>query len=320
MEYLHSDTLGEIIKYMFIKEIGQFAQVSQKYYTITHNYSWVHFKQYLTPENTKYLTINSFTQAYPLDVINAHPRDRRIHFIEEGHLYFIYDEDGSVSELNRISVTTLIHHCFPQFDADGCIMKMMRSKNWRNSKYYGMEPEQIKLKWKTDGENSAKAGTYGHFNVELVLNGIKVIDNSIRHRYFVAFWDDFKEKYPQFKPYRTEQTVFYENFGKNNVNLCGSIDFLLEDDDGNILVLDWKFCKEIKKNNRYEKGLVPFEHMDNCNYSHYSLQLNIYRHILETKYDKNVIFMMLVVFHENNDTYQCIEVPHIELSDVWDTL
>lgn len=320
MEYCPDEVLKEIIKYVNIKTVGILAQVSQKYHKITHGYWWANFKQYLTPENVGYLTIDSFTQEYPLDVVNAHKKDSQIKFVEEGHLYFIYNEDGTLSELDRISVTTLIHHCFPQFDADGCITKMMASKNWPSSKYFGMTREQIKLKWETDGNKAAKDGTYGHFNAELTINGIMVINSSIRHQYFLAFWHDFREKYPQFKPYRTEQTVFYEHFGAKNLNLCGSIDLQMEDNDGNTILIDHKYSKEIKKSNRYEKGLPPFDHMDNCNYSHYTLQLNIYRHILETKYDKNVIFMMLTVYHENNPTYQCIEVPYIDLNDVWDTL
>lgn len=320
LSQINNDILDKILKYISIQDVGKMGQVSHKYYQITHNYWWVNFKQYLTPENTLYLTIDSFTKEYPLSNINAHFRDNRVQFIEEGHLYFIYNEDGSLSELPRTSVTTLIHNCFPEFNADECITKMMRSRNWHNSKYYGMTSEEIKHLWKTDGNKAASTGTYMHFNIELTLNGIIVQDNSIQYSYFTAFWKDFSEKYPQFRPYRTEQTVFYENFGKNNLNLCGSIDFLLSDDDGNIIIMDWKHSKEIKMKNPYEKGLYPFEYMDNCNYNHYTLQLNIYRHILETKYNKNVIFMMLVIFHQNQPTYQCIEVKHINLSNVWDIL
>lgn len=317
---INDDILGEILKCLCIQDIGKMAQTSKKYHKITHNYWWVNFKNYLTSENTSYLTIDSFTQEYPLSVTNKHFLDDYIQFQEEGHLYFIYNKDGSINELDRISVTTLIHHCFPQFDADACITKMMNGRNWKLSKYYGKGREEIKDEWDKSGKKAAADGTFGHFNAELTLNGIKVINNSIRHQYFLNFWRDFREKYPQFHPYRTEQTVFYENFGKNNVNLCGSIDLQLEDDDGNTILIDHKYSKEIKRSNRYEKGLPPFHYMDNCNYNHYTLQLNIYRHILETKYNKNVIFMMLTVFHENNDTYQCIEVNKIDLTSVWDTL
>jgi len=43
---------------------------------------------------------------------NAHPRDKRLRFDEEPHLYYI---DG-VND--NISVTTFIHTMFPSFDEE----------------------------------------------------------------------------------------------------------------------------------------------------------------------------------------------------------
>ena len=69
--------------------------------------------------------------------------------------------------------------------------------------------------------------------------------------------------------------------------------------------------------NSFERGYPPFDHYDNCNYSHYSLQLNFYRHMLQTKYNKNVIYMMLVILHPNQTSYICHPVSNIDLSGVW---
>lgn len=318
---LNNDILYEILKHLNIHTIGKLAQTSKKYHNITHEYWWANFKQYLTPENASYLTIDSFTLQYPLSVTNKHPLDNYIHFIEEGHLYFIYNEDGTLSDLPRTSVTTLIHDSFPQFDADKIIADMMKRKSWPNSQYYGMTPEEIKLKWKLNGEKSAASGTYMHFNIECHQNGIKIIDTSIHFGYYMNFWNDFKSKYPQFIAYRTEMLIHYKGFRSNTMNLCGSVDFLLEDDDGNIIIMDWKHSKEIKKTGyNGQKGYPPFEHLDNCNLNHYNLQLNIYRHVLEKIYNKNVIFMMLVIFHYNQETYQCIPVDEMDMESIWDQL
>jgi ATP-dependent exoDNAse (exonuclease V) beta subunit len=252
-------------------------------------------------------------------MVNFHPRDERIKFQEEGHLYFVYNEDGTLIDKPTISVTTLIHHYFPDFDADKIITLMMKSKNWLSSKYYGMTREEIKNKWHNDGRNAASTGTFMHFNIELFINGIDIVDTTPQFGHFLNFWDKFNNKYPQFKPYNTEKLVFYENFGKEQQTLCGSIDLLLTDEQGNIGIVDWKCSKEIKTENR-DKGFWPFNELDNCNFSHYTLQVNIYRHILETKYNKTVAFMMLVILHPNQSSYKCITIDKIDLTDVWPLL
>ena len=71
----------------------------------------------------------------------THPRDLRIKFDEPSHTYSI---DG---EKYPISVTGLSGLLFPKFDADNVIRKMMRSRNWTKSKYYGMTKEEIKKQW-----------------------------------------------------------------------------------------------------------------------------------------------------------------------------
>lgn len=251
-------------------------------------------------------------------LINGNPRDSNILFEEETHTYTLIDNGA-----NPISVTTLIHKYFPEFDADVIINKMMRSTKWPKSKYYGRTCESIKEEWKKSGEEASKSGTLMHKNIEDYINNIIMCEGnnntnsngSKEFAMFIKFWEDLIKKYPSLRPYRTEWIVYDEDIG-----VAGSIDCLLTDDKDNLVIIDWKRSKEIKKENRFEKGKFPFETLDNCNYSHYSLQLNFYRHILETKYGKNIIFMMLVVLHPNQSSYICHPIPKIELSHVWPIL
>ena len=58
--------------------------------------------------------------------------------------------------------------------------------------------------------------------------------------------------------------------------------------------------------------LEPLSHLPDTNYFHYALQLNIYRHILETEYDMRVDGMYLGVLHPNRTDSLCIDVPPID--------
>jgi len=242
---------------------------------------------------------------------NSHPRDKQITFKEDNHEYNI---TGLHKKL--ISVTSLIHEYFPEFNADIVITKMMASSRWRDSKYFGKSRESIKEEWEHTRDEAAKLGTLMHKNIEQYLNG-ELVENSNTKEYimFMQFWQDLIKTYPTLHPYRTEWIIYDED-----IAIAGSIDCTLEDNNGNLVLIDWKRSKEIKMENRYEKGKSPFDKYDNCNFSHYSLQLNFYRHILEKHYNKNVIFMMLVVLHPNQPSYICYPVQRIDLSKIWDTL
>ena len=68
---------------------------------------------------------------------NSHPRDANISFDEGPHIYTINGDS------NYMSVTTWNHSHFEKFNADRIITRMMKSKNWPNSKYYGMDKKAI---------------------------------------------------------------------------------------------------------------------------------------------------------------------------------
>ena len=74
--------------------------------------------------------------------LNPHPRDTRIIFDEKPHVYYV---DGAPMD---ISVTGWVHKHFPHFDADKVISKMMKSKKWSQSQYFGKTPEEIFNSWK----------------------------------------------------------------------------------------------------------------------------------------------------------------------------
>ena len=91
--------------------------------------------------------------------------------------------------------------------------------------------------------------------------------------------------FPELKPYRTEGCVYYEE-----LKLSGSIDMIFENPDGTLQIYDWKRCKEISYDSSFGKfAKTPcISHLPDTNFWHYSLQLNVYRAILELKYGKKV--------------------------------
>jgi ATP-dependent exoDNAse (exonuclease V) beta subunit len=233
--------------------------------------------------------------------LNPHERDERITFDEPTHTYTI---DG---DSNYTSVTTWNHSHFEHFDADKIIYNMMKSSNWTKSKYYGKTPDEIKKMWDNNRDQAASAGTKMHYDIECYYNECSNENDSIEYSYF----RNFLLRFPDLKPYRTEMTVFHEE-----LKLAGSIDMIFENPDGTLLIYDWKRCREIVKTSGFNKFSTNevISHLPDTNYWHYCLQLNTYKAILESKYDKKVVGLYLVCLHpENkNNNFQRIEVIDLQ--------
>lgn len=252
--------------------------------------------------------------AAALSTNNPHERDARITFEPVEHKYTI-DADPNVA---YTSVTTWVHSHFREFDTHGIIKRMMASRNWKQSPYYGMTPDAIKAAWDTNRDAAAAAGTAMHYNIECHYNGLPVPAEdakSTEFRYFLQFYRDYALK---LRPYRTEWTVFDEA-----VRISGSIDMVFEnldpatgEPDGTLSIYDWKRCKEIKKVPFGAKDYSHTEaiaHIPDTNYWHYCLQLNTYKAILERCYGRRVTDLFLVCLHPDNKngSYQCIRVADL---------
>lgn len=235
-----------------------------------------------------------------LNVINKHENDSHIVFDEGPHIYYV---DGVNYNL---SVTKFIHKYFPEFNTNKVIDKMMSSSKWNQSEYYGMTKDEIKNLWKKNGAEASQLGTKLHKSIEHYYNNVNQEPNeSVEYQYFINFHNDIvKDK---LIAYRTEWEVF-----DRDLKLAGSIDMLFKDCQEDVFdIYDWKRCKQIKDINSFESALPPIDHLPNSNKWHYSLQLNLYKYILENNYGLKIRNMVLVCLHPNNKSYILVKVPNL---------
>lgn len=263
---------------------------------------------------------------------NSHDRDKNIVFTEEGHTYNIQTDPKN----KYTSVTTWNHSHFPHFDADEIIKKILKGKNWKEGhKYWGLTREQIKDQWNANKEESSSLGTNLHFRIECFMNNSNIpfpytqkelydnyvsqsIDTNIsiskEWDYFIVFLKEMSH----LKPYRTEWPIYHEE-----LKLAGTIDMVYENPDNTLSIYDWKRAKEITRINTFNQYAITESicHLFDSNFWHYALQLNIYKAILEDKYNKKIKDMYLVRLHPNNEeeTYELIQVPDLknEIQDLF---
>lgn len=236
---------------------------------------------------------------------NVHPRDKSIVFDEPSHTYTVNgSHDG------YISVTKLLHCFFPHFDPVAIIQKMRRGKNWTSSKYYGKTDKEITGEWNENGRIASEAGTKMHLAIEKYLNDAEhLIPADVlvtpEWKHFQQFWADYGG---DIEPYRLEWEVWVEE-----IKLAGSIDGIFRrKSDGAFMIYDWKRSKEIKSENQFGTGFPPVDHLPDTNYWHYTLQLNVYRWVLEKYYGLHITDMFLVILHPDNKSYKRMRLNRLD--------
>jgi hypothetical protein len=254
---------------------------------------------------------------------HPHARDRRVHFESEGHTYFV---DGQRCSGNWVSTTALVSDLFPKFDADEVIERMMSSPRWPSSKYYGMTPEAIKALWQTTKDEAMELGNEMHKQIEHFYQhgteptglvsaaaggeeAANVISLDMRRE--MQLFRDFRNDHAaELTPYRSEMFMFAED-----VAVTGCADMLYKDQGGNIVLCDWKRSKAIETANRWRTGTHwATGRLPDCNFVRYSLQLGIYKRILEGHYGFSVAGAFIVVLHPNQAGY--MKLVAMDLDDV----
>lgn len=249
---------------------------------------------------------------------NPHVRDADISFKDIGHEYKVLGKVTQKSE-GWLSSTGFVHsdEFWEHFDPDSTITMIMKSKKYRegNSPYSGMTRQEIKDDWEQRGSEACRLGSKFHLGVESHYNNETFPDDPEMAELKVKFMK-FVEDHPHLTAYRTEFMVY-----DIELKLTGSIDILFQEPDGSISIYDWKLSKLIEtgKPKFPTKSHHPvLKKYYSNNYSQYSMQLNVYKYILEKNYGFKIKDLYLVRFYHDVETYEKIKC--LDMSKEIDTL
>lgn len=232
---------------------------------------------------------------------------KKFHFEEEPHIYWWIDKNGQRKQAIT-SMTALIHSYSQPFDAEKQAPFTARKLR--------IPVEDVLANWKNTNEFSKVKGTHIHAFNEYIWQGKKYTypkDDVIAKLGYDAlepvwarltsiatqFYNKYKDR---LIPIGIELTV-----GDEELEICGSIDFLCYSKKlKSLIIIDYKSNKEIKfKPYNHQKMLGCLSHLDDCNYIHYSLQLNGYQYILERNTNLKLNNEHFIVWmNENNSTYE----------------
>ena len=231
-------------------------------------------------------------EKFRFNIRNIHIRDKNIKLRQEDHVYVVND-------IVLDSVTTFVSNAFPKFD------KEYHAK--QKAEKLGISPNEVLEMWERKGVESRDLGTEMHKKIEQYYLG-QDSEEKDAYKLFKIF-----TKKIELKPYRTEWSVYdWEH------KIAGTIDFV-DYQNGEYIIYDWKRSDKIIDNgmpvkiNKYgEKGLHPFEHLDNSPYYHYALQLSLYKYILEKNYGITISDLRLGIFHPAYNKPYVLRMPYLE--------
>ncbi len=197
--------------------------------------------------------------------------DNNIFLKEDVHEYQLHDDP----EMEFTSCTTFAKYFFQPFDKIGIANNLTTT----HPNYMAMTPQMLVEQW----DDIAEEGTLIHNEIEQFIKN--KIEKPTREKSKVAIeWikDNFTERYEVFS-----EVIIYSK----ELALAGSIDILLYDkEEKSYKILDWKTNKKIDTTsyrNRMGNHQASSNLMD-CNFIHYSIQLSLYRYILEECYNIEV--------------------------------
>lgn len=187
-----------------------------------------------------------------------------------------------VDDIKWISVTSLVSNFKKPFDAKAVAAKVTNSKR---SKWYGIAPEKILEIWDNEANRATTLGTYYHNQREYDLCSLASLERegiTIPIIPPVAEIEGLKQAPVQ----RLDPGVYPEHMVfLKSAGICGQADRVEVVQDV-IDIYDYKTNKEIKTQSFTnwegvsEKMLHPIDHLDDCNFIHYAIQLSIYLYIM----------------------------------------
>lgn len=237
-----------------------------------------------------------------IEIFEEFEKFNHITFYDDTHSYIINGQKAT-------SVTTLIHQYEKPFDED----------YWanRNAAKEGCTPEELKAKWKYKNQLAQIKGTLSHSYVENLLARKVFPYDDTRSKAVFEGVDPVK---PRYEKITTQINAFIEAtkgrlipikselvVGDEDYLVCGMIDQIFYNKkSGKLEIWDWKTNGKLTTESNYRlTGLmsdIPDSKLDI-----YSLQLGIYKHLIEKNTNLTIGDRYLVWFQEDNDTYKIVK-------------
>jgi len=236
----------------------------------------------------------------------------RITFYDDKHSYKICDEISA-----KVSVTGLVNTVKEPFDEN----------KWAGikAKEFGCSPEEMKLVWKKNNQMATYQGSTLHNYIDnFYQNKVKpynrVLAESIlgqtlhemMHKNLKLLVKQFNNFYSDTSEYILPIKNEFVVGDLGDTRICGMLDMLAYNTlTDQFEIFDFKTNKRFSEISEFGKKLLPpVNHLDECEFNIYSLQLSLYRLFIQKYTDIKIDKLKIVWFSVNNENYKVIELKY----------
>lgn len=214
----------------------------------------------------------------------------------------IFDQNRHTYSYNGVyfdSVTQVLNKLKPEFKRDEIAT--------RKAIKTGQPRQDILKSWDLISKQALEKGTAVHNYIDESLAHRQTTLKGIEKRALVEtnafdhFWFAAKEFYV---PEYTEYIV-----GDAEFKVAGTIDAVfLDEEDSRHYLFDWKTGRKYRTQNDWGETLKsPFDYLDNCERVNHSLQLSLYRLILERNTDLDIGGMYVIHLSDEYEVYEAVD-------------
>jgi len=188
-----------------------------------------------------------------------------IRFYESTHKYYIGDQE-------LLSATHVISTLKQPFKKD----------YWakRKAEERGIPVQEILAEWDANRDQSIARGNRVHAYIQNTLEGaiddpfLALNEKLPEELAFDNLWDKIRD--------RVTISGCEWVVGDEELGVAGTVDaFFLNEETDTYHIWDWKTGKRFAESNQYQKLKPPFDDLDECELNVYSLQVSLYRLIIE---------------------------------------
>lgn len=213
-------------------------------------------------------------------------------------------------ESKPLSVSKVIEYLHKEFDQQGVAKKCFdKGFNDPKSKYYQMTVEKIVESWQNKAKESQRYGSLmddyiGTFLTESDHLESWKLDNNYdydpRIHNLCTGFNQFYEILSSQTDYKyvCREEKMYIKSNKTGEWINGRFDCLFYSEKLNkYLIIDWKTCEAIERENKWEKMFGPLYDKEACDLNEYTVQIQMYKKALSEVYE--------ITTPENIDIYLC---------------
>ena len=212
------------------------------------------------------------------------------------------------------SVTTTIESIVPEFDEEAIALAITRQLDTlKQERYIGLSQRQILDFWQQLNDEANTYGTRVHDIVEryLLANKWYFPPETPEGEFEQKVIDGFNNlKLEEGHTIWPERILFAEQY-----ELAGMSDVIIDIDEIFFDVLDHKTNKVFNFYNPfgYQTLLKPFDHLQSCQWSIYTLQLSVYARLYEMEFPKRKCRQIIVLYWDKiKQTFEQIHIMYLK--------